>query len=466
MNKNKKNHKNLNPYVLLFLVIALCGIISFIITPGTFEREVVDGRTIVVPNSYHTVQRENISFFDIFRAVPEGLKGSGSVVFLILIVGGAIEIFNKSGSISMAVTKLISKLGGKGDSLILIIFMIMFAIMGGFLGWVEAAIPFIPIVIPILLAIGYDAMVAVAVCILGIMVGFAIGPTNVYTVGIAHSISELSMFSGLFLRLIAYIIFVSIAIIYTIRYANKVKKDPSKSLVKDIDTSDLLFDLDTHSGQKMKKSQIISLLILAATFIVVVYGMLNLGWTIDDMSAAFLLCGIIAGFICKMDASTIAMTFIEGAKGSLNGAMIVGVARGVQWMLERGGIIDPIINGLANILSTLPASISSIGIMLVVTLLNGLVPSGSGKAMALMPLLIPLGDLIGLTRQTTILAYQFGDGISNMVWFTYGTLLIFLSYGKVPLQKWYKFVWPLIIILFIVAIIFLMIATQINYGPF
>jgi uncharacterized ion transporter superfamily protein YfcC len=464
--RSKKEKKNINPYVLLFCVIAICGIASYFVIPGEFQREIINGRTVVIPGTYRGVEKTPIALFDIFRAVPNGLIGSGPIVFLILIVGGTIEIFNQTGSISMGISKFISKMGGKGDSLVLIILMSLFAIIGGFLGWIEAAIPFVPITIPIVLALGYDSLTAVAVCILGLMVGFAIGPTNVYTVGIAHSIAELPMFSGIGLRLTAYIVFVAIAIVYTIRYGNKTKKDSSKSLVSDIDISDLTYDFSKIENQKMKISQKLSLVILAITFAIVVYGMLKLGWSINDMTAAFLLCGIIAGFVCKMTPGDIANTFILGAKGSINGAMIVGIARGVQWILERGGIIDPIINSLSQNLSGLPPVISAIGIMVIVTLLNALVPSGSGKAMALMPLLMPIGDLIGLSRQTTTLAYQFGDGISNMFWFTYGTLLIFLAYGKVPIQRWYKFLWPLMLIFSVVSIIFLSIAIKIGYGPF
>lgn len=145
--------------------------------------------------------------------------------------------------------------------------------------------------------------------------------------------------------------------------------------------------------------------------------------------------------------------------------MIVGVARGVQWILEQGGIIDPIINGLSQLLDGLPPVGSAIGVFIVVSLLNALVPSGSGKAMALMPILMPLAELIGITRQTMILAYQFGDGISNIFWFTYGGLLIFLSYGKIPLARWYKFVMPLIAVMIVLAVIFLSIAVKIGYGP-
>lgn len=315
----------------------------------------------------------------------------------------------------------------------------------------------------LLLALGYDTIVAVSILVLGLMVGFAIGPTNIYTVGIAHQVSQLPIFSGIKLRLIAYFIFTGITLIYILMYAAKIKKDPEKSYMKGIDVSDLNVDLSKNA--EITKSQSMALVILVLTFVISVYGMLKLKWSIVDMTGVFLLSGIVAGFVTKMSASDIADSFIEGSKGAMGGAMIVGVARGVQWILEQGGIIDPIINGLSQLLDGLPPVGSAIGVFIVVSLLNALVPSGSGKAMALMPILMPLAELIGITRQTMILAYQFGDGISNIFWFTYGGLLIFLSYGKIPLARWYKFVMPLIAVMIVLAIIFLSIAVKIGYGP-
>lgn len=463
--ETKKKEFNINPYVLILCVIAISCIASYFVAPGAFDREVINGRTVVIQGSFHAIEANHLSLFSIFRAVPNGLIGSANIIFLVLLVGGAIEVYNRTGSINMGISRLVKLAGAKGGALVLFLIMVIFAILGGFLGWVEAAIPFVPLVIPIVLALGYDAMTAAALCILGLMVGFAIGPTNMYTIGVAHEIAELPMFSGFGLRFIAYLVFNSIAFIYLLVYATKVKKDPSKSLVFGIDVSSIKVDYSADDGKQMTVVQKFSLIILVATFVLVVYGMMKLGWNINDMSAAFLLSGVVVGIINGISAGQIADSFIVGAKGSINGAMIVGIARGVQWMLEQGGIIDPIINSLSHFLSGLPPIGSAVGILIVVGLLNGLVPSGSGKAVALMPILIPLGEMIGLTRQTTTLAYQFGDGIANMAWFTYGTLLIFLNYAKVPVGKWYKFLWPLLIIMFVLSVIFLFIAIQIGYGP-
>lgn len=453
----------LNAFVLLFFVIVLCIIASYIVTPGVFERQVINGRTIVIANSYHNIPREILSPLAIFKAIPYGIMGASNMVVLILLVGGSIEIYNKSGTINVGINKLVNTVGTKGGPLVITLLFIVFAILGGFLGWIEVCIPFAPLVIPILLALGYDTIVAVSVLVLGLMVGFMVGPTNIYTVGIAHQISQLPIFSGLALRLVIYFIYIPITLIYILLYANKIRKNPEKSYMKDIDTSNLKVNIS--KDEKFTTVHKISLILLGLTFVISVFGMLKLKWNIIDMTAVFILSGIIAGIINKMSASDIADSFLVGCKGAFNGAMIVGVARGVQWALEQGRIIDPIIYGMSKMLSGLPSVATAIAVFLVVSLLNGLVPSGSGKAMALMPILMPLSELIGLTRQTMILAYQFGDGLSNIIWFTYGGLLLFLSYGKIPLSKWYKFVMPLIILLAILSAVFLTIAVKIGYGP-
>ena len=244
-NSNKaKKSISFNPFIMLFLVIILVYIANFLIAPGAFEREMVDGRNQVIAGSFHTTERVALSLFDIFRAVPNGLIGSASIVFLVLIVEGSIEIFNKTGAIPSGITRLVKSAGKKSGTLVLTILFSIFAILGGFLGWIEACIPFVPLIIPVVLALGYDTMTAVAVVILGSMVGFAIGPTNTYTVGIAHQIAELPMFSGFQLRFICYLAFCAVSLIYLIVYANKSRKDTSKSLVAGIDVSDLRFDYD------------------------------------------------------------------------------------------------------------------------------------------------------------------------------------------------------------------------------
>jgi uncharacterized ion transporter superfamily protein YfcC len=462
----KISSKSINTFALLFLVIVVAGLLSYIIPAGAFDRMEVDGRTIIVPDSFHYTDTKPIGLFDVFRAIPNGMIQASNIMFLVLLVGGAIKVFNESGAINIGLARLVNKYGEGGGTAIIVVMMIFFAVLGGFLGWIEAAIPFVPLAMVVAIGLGYDTMVGVGICVLGGMLGFATGPTNLYTVGVAHEIAELPMFSGFAYRLIIYITFVALAISHVISYANKIKKDPTQSLMNGIDMSELKYDIDTYSDSEFTLAHKCLIFILVITLISIVYGMLRLNWSINDMSAAFVVSGIIAGIILRFSPAKIVETFIAGSKEAVSGAMVVGIARGVQWILNEGGITDTIIYSLSKPLAHLPAWLSAVGMFVVHTIINFFIPSGSGQAMATMPIMIPLSDLIGLKRQIATLAFQFGDGYSNIFWFSYGGLLIYLSYGKVPYDRWIKFIWPLIIKLTILSALFLIISVKMNYGPF
>ena len=275
------------------------------------------------------------------------------------------------------------------------------------------------------------------------------------------------VFVGLEFRIIIWVVITVVSILYILLYANKTRKDPSKSLVADIDVSDIRLDTTDAATAKLSGPQTLVLLtILGAMILTVIgmrYGINGVKWTIDDVSAVFFLSGIISGIIGKMKASEISDAFINGAKGSISGAMIVGVARGVYWVLDAGNVNATIIYNATELLKGTAPLVAATGIVIIVTFINGLIPSGSGKGALLSPILVPIGMSLGLTSQTTVLAYQFGDGITNMFWFSYGTLLIFLNYGKVPINRWYKFFLPLMVIFFAIAFIFLSIAIKTGF---
>ena len=453
-------------FLLLFLVIVVCAILSYIIPAGEFERIQVDGRTVVDAGSFHFVKNTPVSFFDIFRAIPYGILKAGSVVVLILLVGGSIEIFAQTGAIKASLSQLIKKFGDKGGPLVLVILMAFFALLGGFLGWIEAAFPFVPLAMAVIVSLGYDTLVGVAACTLAMILGFTGGPTNVYSVGIAQAVAELPLFSGMGFRLIVYITLVLICMEHVYRYAKKTKADPSLSLMKDIDTTDLDYNLNLTEEIEFTLKHKISLLILFLTFVMIVIGMTKLKWNINDMAAMFVLGGITAGLFYGMTPNKIGELFAKGAEKIVFGALIVGLARGIQWILLQGHIVDTIIYAASLPLSKLPTTICAIGMFIVQMFINFFIPSGSGQAMVTMPIMIPLGDLLGITRQTTILAFQLGDGFSNIMWFTYGGLMFLLASGKVPYNRWIKFVWPVIWKVFVVSCIFLVIAVHIGYGPF
>ncbi|MCL2616013.1 MAG: AbgT family transporter [Defluviitaleaceae bacterium] len=465
--KKEKKPFTINPYILLFCVIIVVFIMSWFIPAGQFQREVIDGRTTVVAGSFQTIDNVEVGVFDIFRAVPNGLIGASNIIFLVLLVGGALALYGKIGAIPAGINVLIKTLGSKGDGMLVVVMIFwLFALLGGFLGFIEASIPFVPLIVPVILALGFDPITAVAAATLGAMIGFALGPTNFYNVGISHIIAELPMYSGIELRFVVYFVGCTTAMLWLMRYARMVKKDPTKSYMygTGIDVSDLTASIKDTADVKMTGTHVIALILLLATFASVVIGMMFFDWGINDMTAAFLISGIAAGVLGRLQPSDLMATMLEGAKGSLPGALVVGLARSIQWMLERTQMLDSIVQGLSQMLYGLPPLGSLLGIFAAVTFINFFITSASGKALAIMPIIIPLADLIGVTRQQAVLAYQFGDGVFNVMCFTYGTLLIYLSYGRVPLTRWYKFVWPLTLILFVYAVIFLAIAVAINYS--
>jgi len=462
----KKKAGTINAFVIVFAVIVGCWLLSFLISPGAFERTVMNGRTVVVPNSFHSVPKIYLGPQALFQAIPNGLVSSASMMFLVMLVAGCIEVYKQTGTLDKAVAGVLAKSDTMGSEKILCAIMFVFGCLGGFLGWNEQIVPFIPIVISLCLALGYDLMTGVACSAMVDMISFSFSPTSVYTVGISDEIAQLPMFSGFLFRLVLLIIANIIMAIYVLRYARGVKSGKRASLTADLDDSKFRVDYSDILKNPLNQRQSLSLVVFLVTFVASIVGVSTMGWSMNDLSACFLFTAIAAGVINRIPAGKLVNVIIAGAKDGLAPALVIGLARGIQWILTASAIIDPIINSISKPLMAMPKYLTPIAVMIVIALFNGLITSGSAKAMALMPILIPLADLVGMTRQTMILAFQFGDGLTNSAWFTSGTLLIFLTIAGIPLKKWWKFVTPLLLILSVVCVIALLVATKINYGPF
>lgn len=463
---DKKKKIKFNAFVIIFLVIVFCYFLTLVIPSGEFKREEINGVSTVIANSFHSTEKTYLGPQAIFQAVPEGLTASASMMFVVMMVAGCIEIYKRSDAINKLVMALLAQANRFGSEKILSLIMIMFGCLGGFLGWNEQIVPFIPIIISLCLAMGYDVLTGIACSAMVDMISFSVSPSSVYTVGISHEIAQLPMFSGFTFRLILLVIFNIIMQIYVLRYARKVKRNPDLSIMKGIDNSNFKINITEELNSKMSTRQKLSLLVFLATFILAIVGVSTLGWSMNDLGATFFFAGIAGGIINGMNINEIIDGFIAGAKDGLGPALVIGLARGIQWILTSGAVIDPIINLVSQPLSKMGGYSTPIAVMFIIALFNGLITSGSAKATALMPILIPLADLIGMTRQTMILAFQFGDGLTNSLWFTSGTLLMFLTIAKIPLKRWYQFIWKLLLILFIVSIIALLVAVKLGYGPF
>lgn len=444
---------NINPFVLIFCVVILAWVATFLITPGTLENGV-----------YTALPRNGFTFnhvFNLFRSIPMGLKDTSNLVILILVIGAALEIYKRTGAIDAGIGAMLQKSGGSSNTMLLILMLLVFSAMGGFLGWIEVLIPFCPLVVAVVLALGYDPIVAVAVIIIGPMSGFIAGPTNLYTVGVCNGIlqnmgildPDSSVFVGMPLRIALWVIITIVSIAYILAYATKVRKNPEKGLMYGTDISDLV--LDTSKKTEFTGRHALVLLSILGAMIMTIIGMQKgyegVKWAIDDVSAIFVASAFFSGLVCGMKPDEIAAAFIDGAKGAIGGALIVGFARAVYWVMNASNINATIVYHATQLLKGLPPLAAGIGIVVLVSFINGLIPSGSGKGALLSPIIIPIAMELGLTSQTGVLAYQWGDGITNMFWFSYGTLMIFLSYGKVSIQKWWKFYVPLMAIYFLIA---------------
>ncbi len=464
--EKKKKGKVPHTYVILFAMIILMALLTYVIPAGQYQKmeiETETGKTTVVdPNSYAPAKANPASLFDVLKAFPKGLGAAQSIVFFIFIVGGSFNIVTQTGAVEAGINKIAKGLRGK-EVLMIPIIVIVFSIGGATIGMAEEAIIFVPIGISLARALGYDAIVGMAVVALGAAVGFTSGVMNPFTVGVAQSIAELPMFSGIGLRIVIWICTIILVTFYIHRYAKKVKNDPESSMVYDLEQEEKHTVVDLDNVKEMTFKDILVLLIFIAGICILIFGVFKYGWYITEIAAIFLAIGILSGIVSGMKIDDIATNFIAGAKDIVMGALVVGLARGLLVIMESSLIIDTVVYALASVVKSLPKSVSAVGMLLVQSFINFFIPSGSGQAATTMPIMAPLADVIGLTRQTAVLAYQFGDGISNSIIPTGGVLLANLSVAKIKYETWVKFVAPLMIIWTLMAAIFMVIAVFIGY---
>lgn len=466
VNKEKK-FKVPHTYVILFSVILIMAILTYIIPAGEYDRvkDEVSGKTVVVPTSFHSVEQNPIKFFDLFQSVPKGMKEASSIIFFIFIVGGAFQMITATGAIEAGIGKMAKALQGK-EKLLIPSFLVIFSLGGATFGMAEEAIVFVPIGIALARALGFDAITGTAMITLGAACGFTSGFMNPFTVGVAQKIAELPLFSGLGVRLVFLVIFLIITTVYLMRYADKVRKDPSISFVHEleIEEKDKVIDLSNIPELKPQHHLVLATVVIGFGFII--WGVFKNGWYITEIGSAFLAMGIIGGFLGKLGPSKLAEEFVIGAKSIVFGALVVGVARGILVVMQDGMILDSIVNGLAAAIQVLPKSISAIGMYFTQVIINFFIPSGSGQAAATMPIMKPLADIVGITRQTAVVAYQFGDGFTNSIIPTSAALMGVLSVAKIPYEKWFKFLWPLMLIWIGTGAVLIVIVNAMNFGPF
>ena len=400
-----------------------------------------------------------VSFFGFLSSIPRGMEAAADIIFFIFIIGGVFGILQRTGTIMAFIQKLLDIFGHKAEVMVIIL-MIVVGIGASTLGMGEEFIPLVPLFLIVSKELGYDRIFGLAIVMLAAEVGFAAATTNPFTVQIAQGIAEVPLNSGLELRLIFFTITMIIAIVFLLRYGKKIKINPSKSIMPDDDFSVDHFSFDKV---KFKKEHGFIILIGALLFAFIIFAVQQFGWWMSEMAGGFLLIGIASMIISKMPLNEAAKSFVKGMEDMIVAAMVVGFAKGVQVVLEDGQILDTIIFSAANTLQNFHEFVAAGGMLVFQTTLNFFIPSGSGQAAVTMPLMAPLSDLLGVTRQTAVLAFTCGDGFSNMVIPTSGFLMAVLSIAGIPYTKWLKFVLPLFIIMMTLSFIFIGIAVLINY---
>ncbi|MDP3387426.1 MAG: AbgT family transporter [Eubacteriales bacterium] len=447
-------------YVLIFVIIVLLGLFSFFIPSGSFDRYVdaESGITYVIPESYKVIEKTYISLFDFFKAVPDGMMQASNIIIFVLLTGGSFGIINATGTINTVVNKIVQIYGKKEKRLIPII-MILFSLAGAVFGTAEEALPLYPVFIVLALALGFDRITGVALVLLGTGAGFVAGFLNPFTVGIAQEISELPLFSGIGFRIVAYFVFVTTAIVYVYLHASKIKKVDKEPINIYGDAVKKGFDFDRLPTLTKKHVKVIIVLLISFAFLV--YGIIQLRFYILEISTTFLIMGILSGLVGELKPGRIVAEFTKGASSLIYGALIIGMARGVTAIMEYANIMDTVIYNLSIVIKDFSPRISSIGMFVIQSIINLFVTSGSGQASVTMPIMKNIADIVGLSRQTAVLAFQFGDGFSNVISPTSGYFMAALALGGIKWREWAKWMAPLFVIWCVQGGILLIISTYI-----
>ena len=455
-----------NTYVIIILMMIVAVLLTWIIPSGEFERvkDEVSKQSIIIPGTFKYIENNPISFLQIPVYIMKGLAKASDIVFLVIIVGGAFNIIIETGMFQSFAGRL-TKVFSNKEVLIIPAFSTIFALACTTMG-VNTFIGFAPIAVIIARSIGYDAIVGVSMVALGGAIGFSTGAFNPFTTGVAQSIAGLPIFSGVGYRFVCLVVFLIVTNIYIIWYAKKVKANPEASVVYEMEQENKKVEVSEKQHDKIEGRHYLVLLIVIACFVLLVYGSQNWKWKLQENAAMFLWMGVLSGFAYGFGPSKIAEEFTKGAKKLVYGALMIGMANGISLILADGKILDTTVQYLGGLLVVLPSHAQAAGMFLMQLLINGLITSGSGQAAATMPIMLPVADIIGMTKQTAVLAFNFGDGLSNYILPTSSALMGFIAMVGISYSNWMKFMWKLFLIWTVVGAVLVIVANSINYGPF
>ena len=433
-------------FVIVFSLIILAAVATWVLPGGSYQRTEVkiEGgtREVVEPGSFRT-EPSVPQTVQVFTAPIHGFLKLGDIVVFILLVGGSFAILDATGAIAAGITRLVRLLRGR-EFLVIPIVMTFFSFFGAAFGMCEEAIPFVLIFVPLALALGYDSIVGASLSFLAAGVGFAGAFINPFTLQIAQGLSGVPPLSGMGYRVLVWTVATGLTITWVMVYGARIRRDPKASPMYELDRvrREALEARETEAAVFTWRHGL-NLAILAGVVVAMIYGSAALGWYIVELGGLFFAMGIVTGLVSGMGPNRLAKAFVTGCKDIVGAALIVGFAGGILVVLQDGHVMDTILHGMASLTSRLPGVVSAWVMYGIQLGINFFIPSGSTKAALTMPLMAPLADLSGITRQTAVLAYQLGDGFTNMIIPTSGVTVGTLAMAKIPFEKWFRWNLPM-----------------------
>ena len=449
-------------YTILFALIVLMAVLTWVLPAGQYQRVANEalGKDAPVPGTYQVVEPAQQGVFDVLLAPitgfynqSTGMANAIDVSLFVLVIGGFLGVVNATGAINTGIERVMLRLKGREKWMIPAL-MLLFAAGGSTYGMAEETLAFYVLLIPLMIAVGYDALTGVAVIMVGAGIGVIGSTINPFSTAIASNAAGIPFTQGLALRLVILALGWLICVAYVMRYAERVRKDPASSLVADLKASNeahFLRNREDHGASVLTTRQMLILLMFGATFAAMVWGVASQGWWMAEMSALFLASSIAVGLVAWLGEKPFTTAFVDGARDLLGVALVIGLARGIVVIMDQGKITDTILHTFEGWITGMPDVAFVNALFATEGLLSLLVPSTSGLAVLSMPILAPLSDFAGVPRNLAVTAFQTAIGITNLVTPTYAVVVGALAIGRVPYQRWVRFIWPLMLMLTVLS---------------
>lgn len=431
----KETRKLPNTYVIIAILIVLCAVLTWIIPGGQYVTA-ADGTL-----SYEQVESAPQTW-QVFSAIYHGFVKQAGIIVFILVVGGVFWLLNATGAVDAGIKRLIAGIGKK-DKVVLVALTVLFSLAGAIFGMSEETIPFVGIVVPLVVSLGYDAIMGLLVVYVASNIGFSSAFLNPFTVGIAQGMADLPPFSGMGYRVFCWGLLTVLLCVFVVIYAGNTQKERQ--------------DLQVVSASPLTARQIWILAVLFLTVVALVIGVTCWGWYMPEITGLFLAMGILCGIIAGFPAGRIADEIIAGAKDILSAALVVGFASGIIVILQDGKVVDSILHAMQGGLDGTGEVASLSAMYFIQAVINVLIPSATAKAAITIPIMAPFSDLVGVSRQAMVLAFQFGDGFTNMITPTSGVLMAALAMARVPYGKWVKWIWKMVLALLAIGLLLLLL---------